>query len=420
MLEAINKGEYMKNIRMGKILALTFVILSFEITAFASNFGFIGAGARASGLGGAFIGVADDATAIFWNPGGLTHLLQEEVSFVGRTEFSSWSVPSVLKDYAPNSSDSTSLNFISFAYPTKIGRRSLVFALSVASVYDLDFNLKNQSSFSNFKIDDLVYGKIYQLSGGFAVDVISVKSFNLSFGSAFNWHFGERDSYSIESGISSGEIASNFTERASLKAGSNISMGIFTDLSYLVHMGAVVKFRLSDIERNGREQLSYNRIYYPDANKNPDIDRSTASLITLPQSYGIGFSLTPSDIFTIAADYNIIKWSEYRADGTELKYANGVSYFSDSHQIHLGMEFFILKSILGKYPMPVRLGFYTDPLPVQTSGGIKTSATFYTLGFGVGVDSGQLDFSMEYGSRDYGAGYIENIFRIIGSIIFKL
>ena len=33
-----------------------------------------GAGARAEGLGGAFIGLADDATAISWNPSGLGQL----------------------------------------------------------------------------------------------------------------------------------------------------------------------------------------------------------------------------------------------------------------------------------------------------------------------------------------------------------
>jgi len=34
----------------------------------------VGSGARAIGMGGAFIGVADDATAASWNPGGLIQL----------------------------------------------------------------------------------------------------------------------------------------------------------------------------------------------------------------------------------------------------------------------------------------------------------------------------------------------------------
>ncbi len=43
----------------------------------------VGSGARALGMGGAFIAVADDATAASWNPGGLIQLVTPEVSAVG-------------------------------------------------------------------------------------------------------------------------------------------------------------------------------------------------------------------------------------------------------------------------------------------------------------------------------------------------
>jgi len=46
------------------------------------NWNLTGAGARAAGFGGAFIGVADDATAISWNPAGLTQLIDPEASAV--------------------------------------------------------------------------------------------------------------------------------------------------------------------------------------------------------------------------------------------------------------------------------------------------------------------------------------------------
>lgn len=63
------------------ILILIFTI-GFSLNAIDWNIS--GAGARAAGMGGAFIGVADDATAITWNPGGLTQLYRPEVSVVGR------------------------------------------------------------------------------------------------------------------------------------------------------------------------------------------------------------------------------------------------------------------------------------------------------------------------------------------------
>jgi len=42
----------------------------------------VGSGARALGMGRAFIAVADDATAASWNPGGLTQLERPEISLV--------------------------------------------------------------------------------------------------------------------------------------------------------------------------------------------------------------------------------------------------------------------------------------------------------------------------------------------------
>ncbi len=40
----------------------------------------VGVGARAAGMGGAFSSLADDASAIYWNPSGLAQLNQKEVS----------------------------------------------------------------------------------------------------------------------------------------------------------------------------------------------------------------------------------------------------------------------------------------------------------------------------------------------------
>ena len=43
----------------------------------------VGSGARAMGMGGAFIAIADDATAASWNPAGLIQLEKPELSIVG-------------------------------------------------------------------------------------------------------------------------------------------------------------------------------------------------------------------------------------------------------------------------------------------------------------------------------------------------
>jgi len=47
---------------------------------FGAPFLIIGGGVRAIGMGGAFCAVADDATTIYWNPGGLTNISDKEIT----------------------------------------------------------------------------------------------------------------------------------------------------------------------------------------------------------------------------------------------------------------------------------------------------------------------------------------------------
>ena len=79
----------------------------------------VGSGARAMGMGGAFIATADDATAASWNPAGLIQLEKPELSKVGaylnrREEFSSDSHPEINNT---GKVDDVNINYLSAAYP---------------------------------------------------------------------------------------------------------------------------------------------------------------------------------------------------------------------------------------------------------------------------------------------------------------
>ena len=74
----------------GLILAL--IVFSFLITqpvlaADAGSFLRIGVGARALGMGGAFVALADDPTAIYWNPAGLASLESGELASMYTNQF---------------------------------------------------------------------------------------------------------------------------------------------------------------------------------------------------------------------------------------------------------------------------------------------------------------------------------------------
>lgn len=110
----------------------------------------VGSGARALGMGGAFIAVADDATAASWNPGGLTQLERPEISAVYSFKFyneklESGAHPEMDGRYGVELND---LNYLSVVYPipwTIVGR-NLVLSLNYQRKFDfertLNFDLK--------------------------------------------------------------------------------------------------------------------------------------------------------------------------------------------------------------------------------------------------------------------------------------
>ena len=75
---------------MKRVVILTTFLLALPSVVFAESFAKvgtfggqflkIGTSARATGMGSAFTGVADDATSVFWNPGGLVNVIKNEVS----------------------------------------------------------------------------------------------------------------------------------------------------------------------------------------------------------------------------------------------------------------------------------------------------------------------------------------------------
>jgi tetratricopeptide (TPR) repeat protein len=63
------------------LFALSIPVGAQEGNSGISSFFLLGAGARPVGMGGSFVAVADDASAVFWNPAGLVRLSYSELSF---------------------------------------------------------------------------------------------------------------------------------------------------------------------------------------------------------------------------------------------------------------------------------------------------------------------------------------------------
>jgi hypothetical protein len=69
------------------LLALAGLAGSAGATKYAGEFLRIGVGARALGMGGSFVAIADDASAAYWNPAGLAGLGRAELLFMHAEQF---------------------------------------------------------------------------------------------------------------------------------------------------------------------------------------------------------------------------------------------------------------------------------------------------------------------------------------------
>src|SRR5512146_1636384 len=129
--------------------AIAFVLIVMTVSVgFAQQYNLTGSGARAEGFGGAFIGVADDATAIVWNPAGLTQLERAEASVVTRFVFekAEFSVPAAPEFNSSLSQSHVAFNFGSFALPFKLGNTPVVIAAAYQRQIDLYSNLKTEAT----------------------------------------------------------------------------------------------------------------------------------------------------------------------------------------------------------------------------------------------------------------------------------
>jgi hypothetical protein len=155
-------------------------------------------GARASGLGGAYIAVADDYTASYWNPAGLAQIRRIELygalsqrNYRDRTTY--------FGNDTEASSNFTKLSSFGVVFPAPVYRGALTFALGYNLVRDWDrtssFNDPDSlgSSTAIWKqADELENGRLGFWSLGLAMDV----SPSVSVGGGLQYWIG-RDDYSI-------------------------------------------------------------------------------------------------------------------------------------------------------------------------------------------------------------------------------
>jgi len=377
-----------------------------------ASFNPVGSGARALGMGGAFIAVADDATAASWNPAGLVQLRRPELSLVGayvdRVESNQWTGHP--ESDGPQSADGRELNFLSLTLPCSAVRcgRDLVFSLNYQMLFDMtrswDFGMNTDESglteHRHFILDQ--QGSL----GALGLSVAAPVRNDLWLGATVNfWGLGasgggwtERHRERAEGTL--GGIPFQGDDRYTHDyrfRGVNANLGVMWEVFHRFHpdelrderlvVGAVLKTPFT--ARLKHRYQSTSVLEYPSepaSNQQLQYESTDSVRMDMPMSYGLGLAYRYSDRLMLAADLYRTEWGNFvRTDsaGNETSPVTGepiaAGRLGATQQFRLGGEYLLVGE---KSLIPLRAGLFYDPAPV--TGG---SDPYYGVALGAGFDT---------------------------------
>lgn len=372
----------------------------------------VGSGARALGMGGAFIAVADDATAASWNPGGLVQLETPEVSVVGaynhRTEDTTYEA--FPEASGPQRVSTLDLNYLSAAYPFSLFDHNAIVSLNYQHLYD--FNKKVRFSthdddpplLRNTQYEFEQKGGLYTISPAFAFQISPA----LSVG--FTLNFWEDALFDNEWKLKRHQTGSgsfegipffsveDLTETYKF-SGFNGNVGVMWDINSTFTLGAVFKSPFgADLKHEYRSSRTVVYPTYPENNKNEVLSFSEHETLDMPMSYGVGLAARLSDALTLALDIYRTEWGNYvmhTADGRDLSPITGrpenESDVNATTQVRVGGEYLIIGE---EMVIPLRAGLFYDPEPADGS-----PDNFWGLSVGSGICYKEFVYDIAYQYR---------------------
>ena len=366
-----------------------------------------GAGARAVGTGGAFIAVADDATAVSYNPAGLAQLLRPEISLTGAyhsrnmtmTGFSNKNpdTPDTW-DNSGSKDQGTKPNFLSVAIPWK--RDGLNTTLQFSYQRLLDFDLADNRGFNatpNGGGASQAISQNIEQEGG--IDLYSVAlgaelSQRILVGASINVWRGSWDFSSTSSTSANGtQQFDSIMAQGNQFRGLNANLGLIWR-SDLVNVGVVYRtpFTATYTFDNSRVTL--------DASTGLPVGSTGARQpydVKWPETLGWGLGIHPVSRLLLTADWSRTPWSNtvFKPSGTAYDNMNFFDMAVKSKtrnctDFHTGGEWvaFLGDSVV----IPIRAGYFKEPQPMVDSN-TGTQQIFYgwTAGFGIKFSSFTVD-----------------------------
>jgi long-subunit fatty acid transport protein len=354
------------------------------------QFNFSTPGARSLGLGGAFLGLADDATAAYANPAGLTILSKPEVSLEARH----WSYQHTFTDggrlYGSPTGEGvdtvaglrighaestvTGLSFLSAVYP---GRRWAV-ALYRHELANYEADFKTDGVFTRPATTDEEGARTRPKINSFDLMIV-----NFGLSAAFR----VTDQLSLGAGVSAYDFSlRSRTDRYDNRAPDTGPGGLFGPPLYTPENLVDTQIQKGDDRKIGfnagflwhvTDSWSFGGVY----RQGPDFDLDATYIrgplapssahndtkparYKVPDVFGLGAAVQPTELTTVTLDYVRVQYSDLNRSivnillllpnpATDLRFK-----VDDANEIHLGFErnFPLRRSLLA-----ARIGSWYDP-----------------------------------------------------------
>lgn len=370
--------------RKSSILSLI-LVLTTSATMLANGISLNNIGPRALGMSGAFVGIADDYTAVYWNPAGCSQLKGISIG-----AFVTDLVPMGTYKYDNGimmvADAKTKTNH--YISPNIAGYMQLMsgdLAVGLGAYVPAGLG----AEWDGNELKNLSGGQAYEWNskiGVFSITpVISYKLMpNLYIGAAMNMYYGmmdmsrpkkmSKDAYAQYSEESSG-LGFGFSAGLLFKPIDMLSIGFSFKTKATITMEGTAKN--TALAALGKEKTDFSRD------------------MSWPMWVGGGIAVRPLKGLTVAADIHFSQWS----DAAKYLYSDYTNWgvedtmhleWEDAIQVRVGIEYMLDEKLA------LRIGYYNDPAPAPDKTLIITFPNISYNGFtlGAGYDIGMLTFDL--------------------------
>jgi long-subunit fatty acid transport protein len=368
-----------------------------------------GSGARALGMGGAFLARADDATAASWNPAGLSYLRQPEISAVWANSHVNVATQNSDGSFVHDTRDGNAPDFIALTYPVTAGPASGAVQVGFQRVLSFSYHRT---------IDEPLRQRTVDSSGGF--DVLAIggglrvsRQWRLGF-VVNRWLNGYTQDIAKQQRLVPSQQHSDFSLR-----GWNVDFGLMFSPWESLNLGATFKSDFTSHVSLSRSRAD-DFVVGETTTTTTNAYSADNLFLTLPAAVGVGASWRPRSNLTLSLDYTRSFWSHaqienyftlQRTDPGQappkpsyptdlfplLPWPNLSDTQHNTDQLRAGVEYVVLGS---RVKWPLRAGFFTDQQYFADASGEAPTFHAFTAGTGLIVGPMLLDFAYihEHGS----------------------